>query len=111
MAKAERIASAVFGGGFTEGDVELVGRVMRALSEDADRERRRTALPTRDVPLGGVVEVSGRRFRCVARPLVWPPSEACSGCDLSRLYLGCSDLRCSCFDRADGRFVWFRKEK
>ena len=63
--------------------------------------------PTLYVPIGGVVVVSGVRYRCVARP-VTEPIDACIGC----AFYGCScppRLQCSKFVRRDRRFVWFVK--
>ena len=68
---------------------------------------KRVTLPTQDIPIGGVAVVRGRRFLCVERDSVAPP-DACSGCDIAKLYLNCTDLKCSVFDRSDRRFVWFK---
>lgn len=89
----------------------MVSRMLSARIEVSSADGRKSRLPMREVPVGGEVRVSGRLFRCVRRPSVWPPCEACSGCDLSGLYLGCGDLRCSPFDRSDGCFVWFKEVK
>ncbi len=91
-------------------ELDYVVSVITAYNEEVAARRKAVFPPSKDVALGGVVTVSGRRFSCVVRPDVWPPSEACRGCDLSRLYLGCADIRCSAFDRRDGRFVWFKED-
>lgn len=88
-----------------EGEVRAV---LAAAAEERSVESKRARLPRTEIPVGGTVRQSGRLFRCVERPGdVWPPSEACSGCSISGLYLGCGDLKCSAFDRSDGRDVWF----
>lgn len=70
-------------------------------------------LPWKYVPLGDAVEICGVRYRCVERP----PSEslevplACSGCVFATPALAnrnhCAGLKCSRWDRSDGRNVWF----
>lgn len=72
-------------------------------------------LPTRYVRLGEILKRYGKELICEERPgaLLMPPSEACSGCWFKNSYEGtniinCNDIQCSCWDRADGRDVWFR---
>lgn len=111
MRKAETIALRLYGEGADAGRIEEVSRVLDALALARAAETRRSRLPVREIPLGGTLRVSGHLLRCVERPAdVWPPSEACSGCAVARLYLGCGDLKCSVFDRSDGRNVWFEEE-
>ena len=67
-------------------------------------------LPWKYVPVGGVVEVGGVLCRCVERPDVEVPL-ACSGCVFMRPEYAarnhCAGLKCSKWDRSDGRNVWF----
>ncbi|MBR5414196.1 MAG: hypothetical protein IK114_14395 [Fibrobacter sp.] len=74
-------------------------------------------LPTRFVPVGGVITRYGTRLVAVQRPAAARllPCEACSGCWFSKgrngtLIINCSDIQCSKWDRMDCRNVWFKKE-
>lgn len=108
MGIVRKIAERVYGPEAGEAREEEVRRVLAAAAEERSVESKRARLPLTEIPVGGTVRQSGRLFRCVERPGdVWPPSEACSGCSISGLYLGCGDLKCSVFDRSDGRDVWF----
>ena len=94
--------------GFGEAELAYVADVIAAYNEERAAGGKAVALPMRYVDIGGEIEVSGHRLRCIERPVrVWPPCEACSGCALSKLYLGCSDIQCSIFDRRDRKDVWF----
>lgn len=93
---------------FDDSEVSFVERVLFAYNSELILCRKNTSLPDREIPLGGIVSVSNRSFKCVLADAVSSPSDACSGCDFSRLYLDCKNLKCSHFDRSDGRFVWFK---
>lgn len=95
---------------FGEDELSYVDAVVSAYNEERAASGRVASLPGRFVAVGEVVSVAGHAVRCVPRPDVWPPCEACRGCALSRLYLGCGDLQCSVFDRRDGSDVWFVEE-
>lgn len=113
MLLSERILRRLYPdrGEFSEGELSYVDAVLSAYAGERLSSERASALPLRYVEVGGAVSVSGYRLRCVERPrCLWPPSEACSGCALSRLYLGCAGLQCSSFDRRDGRNVWYVEE-
>ena len=58
-------------------------------------------------PVGEVFESNGRYLRCVERPYVPSPQEACSGCFFAVNNLTCPKSQCSSFGRTDGRNVWF----
>lgn len=94
---------------FSVAEVAEATAIIDAYNEERASRQKSVQLPTRFVAVGDEVVVSGRRFVCVERGQVWPPCEACKGCDLSRLYLGCGDLQCGPFDRKDRRFVWFKQ--
>lgn len=102
----------MYGGGtFTAAEIERVSAIIEAYNEERSLLGKKTALPTRFVEIGEEVDVRGRRFRCVAADVVSQPAHACLGCSLSKLYLGCGDLQCGCFDRRDRKFVWFKEVK
>lgn len=71
---------------------------------------RKYSPPGRECPIGGRITVRGVEYRCVERPRIVCCSDACSGCDFSRKYRCCDSVRCSVFDRSDGRFVWYIEE-
>lgn len=96
---------------FTADEVARVEAVIDAYNEEKSLRGKKYALPTRFVAVGEEVVVSGKRFVCRVAARVSVPSDACSGCSLSKLYLGCGDLQCSPFDRKDGKFVWFGEVK
>lgn len=97
---------------FSAEELAFVGGVVSAYNEERAARAKAVALPTRFVAVGDMVMVAGHSMRCVRRPSdVWPPSEACKGCSLSRLYLGCGDLQCSLFDRRDKKNVWFVEDE
>lgn len=91
--------------------LSYVEEVVAAYNEEKALLGKKTALPTRFVEIGDEVVVRGRRFRCEEAARISLPADACSGCSLSKLYLGCGDLQCSCFDRRDKKFVWFKEVK
>ncbi|MGM9736947.1 MAG: hypothetical protein ACI3ZT_00875 [Candidatus Cryptobacteroides sp.] len=96
---------------FTADEIQFVSEVIAAYNEEKALLGRKSALPTRFVEIGGNVVVRSRVFRCEEAEKISLPSEACSGCSLSKLYLGCGDLQCSAFDRRDRKFVWFKEVK
>ena len=72
-------------------------------------------LPTRYIAVGEVLRRYGKELLCEVRPgsLLLPPSCACEGCWFKNSREGnnvinCNDIQCSCWDRADGKDVWFR---
>lgn len=72
-------------------------------------------LPTRYIPLGGVLVRYGVRLVCVRRPRLACVSAACKGCWFRRSRIGdtvinCNDLQCSSWDRMDSKNVWFVEE-
>ena len=93
---------------FTAAEVSYASQIIAAYNEEMALRGKNSKLPTKEVAIGDEVEVSGRKFVCVKAARVNVPSEACSGCALRKLYLGCGDLKCSPFDRRDGNFVWFK---
>lgn len=113
MKMSERILRRVHPGrgDFGEDERSYVEVVLSAYNDERASSGRTSAMPVRYVPEGGEVTVAGRVLRCVRRGAVTCPADACSGCSLSRLYLGCADLQCSSFDRRDGINVWFLAEE
>lgn len=62
------------------------------------------------VEVGSTVVVNGERYRCVVRPHIGQPRDACMGCDFKGLVCP-AYLQCSAYDRSDGEYVWFRRVK
>lgn len=59
------------------------------------------------VEVGGIIVSSGKRYRCIERPMGLCPSDACCGCVFRQRLKSCPPYVCSCFDRHDGKSVWF----
>lgn len=59
------------------------------------------------VRIGDTITWIGRTYKCVKRPPVDRPMDACKGCDLGRLS-DCAPFQCSRFDREDDYNIWFR---
>ncbi len=78
---------------------------MPRLSENEEKSERSSTLPSRFVPVGGLLTVAGVEYVAVPRPKVPYPRLVCSGCGLRSRY--CTDLACSRSDRLDGVSVWF----
>lgn len=57
--------------------------------------------------IGSRYDIGGVVLRCIERPLVSCPQDACSGCYFSRSHKTCPPSQCSSFGRTDGRNVWF----
>lgn len=91
-------------GCYTEAESRLVGEVLRILDR---RGVKSPSLPSRFVPIGGIVNIRGRNYRCELRGEVHHWMDCCSGCSLRGIDCPAS-LQCSKFDRRDGRNVWFR---
>lgn len=60
-------------------------------------------------PIGGVFEIGGVYVRCIERPRIECPQDACKGCYFSESYRTCPPSQCSSFGRTDGKNVWFVK--
>lgn len=58
-------------------------------------------------PIGTVFKSNGVYLKCVERPELSFPRDACSGCYYSQNYLTCPKSQCSSFGRTDGKNVWF----
>lgn len=86
---------------FSDRELELADALLNPVSS-----QKRSLLPSRFVSVGEEFVHEGHRYVCRERPRCHP-SEACSGCDIARLYRGCGSLQCSAFDRRDGKDVWF----
>ena len=108
MEKVERILRFLHPGRvvFTECERSLVTSVLEAECSLAGSGKR-VRPASRECPVGGVLVSGGVSYRCVGRPEGTHWSESCSGCDFSRRFRNCDGVRCSCFDRSDGRFVWY----
>lgn len=83
----------------------------RVKSEGESKSRRSLRVPSEDIAVGGVFLYGGEEFE-VVESIVDIPRDACLGCAFSGVeedgrYKSCPNVRCSGFDRADGRFVWF----
>lgn len=59
--------------------------------------------------IGEVFEVGGVYVKCIERPHITCPQEACNGCYFSEKYKTCPPSQCSSFGRTDGKNVWFVK--
>lgn len=86
---------------FTDEEVRLAKAALYVANSDAPKSR----MPRTDIEVGGYVNKGGRRYVCIERGEVISPADACMGCALRDR--PCSGLRCSSFDRRDGRNVWF----
>ena len=69
-------------------------------------------LPTKFIPLGGVLDRCGEKFVAVPRPHIssLAVADACKGCYFAKCpssLSNCNTLQCSVWDRADKRDVWF----
>ena len=69
-------------------------------------------LPTKFIPIGGVLERCGRKFVVVPRAHIstLAVADACRGCFFAKCdssLSNCNTLQCSVWDRADKRDVWF----
>lgn len=92
---------------FTEEELRGVSEVLsaaRSLREGASPKRR---YPSVECGIGETVTVCGVEYVCVAVPEGVDHRDCCSGCDFSRRYRNCDCVKCSAFDRADRRFVWY----
>lgn len=90
---------------FSDAEVQLAMDVYAALKYT---DGRTAELPTRFVPMGGIIRVKGRHYKCVRRPNLAIACEACSGCAFSGGT--CPEfLQCSSFDRMDKKNVWFEE--
>lgn len=67
----------------------------------------RSVIEMTTMPIGTVFRSNGVDLRCVERPYVEYPRDACSGCYYSQNYLTCPRSQCSSLGRTDGRNVWF----
>lgn len=67
----------------------------------------RSVLYRTTMPIGTEFESNGVRLRCVLRPEIEYPRDACSGCFYSRNYVTCPKSQCSSIGRNDGKSVWF----
>lgn len=59
------------------------------------------------MPVGVVFRSNGVFLKCVERPELDLPKQACSGCYYSQNYLTCPKSQCSSLGRTDGKNVWF----
>lgn len=82
----------------------------RIKPEGESKSRRSLRVPAEDIVLGGTFVYGGEEFEVVEN-VAELPSDACCGCAFSGSegdgYRSCPNVRCSGFDRRDGRFVWF----
>ena len=60
-------------------------------------------------PIGEVFEIGGIYVKCIERPRIECPQDACRGCYFSEKYKTCPPSQCSSFGRTDGKNVWFVK--
>lgn len=58
-------------------------------------------------PIGSIHEIGGIYVRCIERPYVSCPLDACRGCYFSISNKTCPPSQCSKFGRTDGKNVWF----
>lgn len=79
--------------------------VMRKSESISPQER--SIINKTTTPVGAVFESNGVFLRCVERPRVDSPQEACRGCFFAIKNVTCPKSQCSKFGRTDGRNVWF----
>ena len=106
MSREERILRMLRPGevAFSEEELSFVREVLSVADGKSDKA---SSLPSRFVPIGGLIDIRGRVYRCVIRSDVhWV--DCCSGCSLRGVDCP-SFLQCSKFDRRDGMNVWFRE--
>lgn len=60
--------------------------------------------------IGSKYEVGGVSVRCIERPVVSCPQDACRGCYFCVERKTCPPSQCSALGRTDGKNVWFIKE-
>lgn len=103
MGKVDRILRKMYPGRevFTEDERRLAESALYVANSDAPKSR----MPRKDVALGEMVVKNGISYRCVLRPEISTPADACLGCGMKDR--PCSGIRCSSFDRSDGLNVWF----
>lgn len=77
------------------------------MSTDSFTPQERSILFKTTMPLGTEFRSNGVILRCVERPDVEYPKDACSGCFYSRNYATCPKSQCSSIGRKDSRNVWF----
>jgi hypothetical protein len=58
-------------------------------------------------PLGEEFRIGDVLLRCVERPYISCPQDACRGCYFSENYRTCPPSQCSSFGRTDRKNVWF----
>ena len=89
---------------FTESELK---EARRLLSKDGDMDEGATRLPTRFVPVGGMVRVFDHFYKCTeaAKDILTDP---CLGCDLRDLNCTSRMPQCSPFDRRDKVRVWYK---
>lgn len=106
MTKEERVLKFKYPDRDTFTDEEIL-EVRRLLSKDGDKDESSLRLPSRFVSIGGVVEILGKKYRCVLadKDLLTDP---CRGCDLSSMNCSFRFPQCSPFDRRDHKRVWFK---
>ena len=106
MGKVDRILRKMYPGreSFTDEERKLAEAALYVANSDAPKSR----MPRKDIAVGGMVMKNGIRYRCVLRPEILSPADACGGCGLKDR--PCSGLRCSSFDRTDGLNVWFQED-
>lgn len=77
------------------------------MSTEVLTPQERSILKKETMPLGTIFRSNGVMLRCVLRPEIELPRDACSGCYYSQNYLTCPKSQCSSFGRTDGKNVWF----
>ena len=57
--------------------------------------------------VGSIYDIGGISLRCIERPYVSCPQDACKGCYFCIEKKTCPPSQCSSFGRTDGKNVWF----
>lgn len=70
-----------------------------------DKSLRSASAPRGFIPVGGMFTYGGMSVIVKERPQGIRAMDACAGCAFARG--GCPNIQCSCFDRIDGKSVWF----
>jgi len=94
----------------TEFTHEELLEARRVLSRDECKDDSAQRLPTKFVPIGGMVNIFGRIYKCVeaSKDILTDP---CLGCDLRDINCTSRVPQCSPFDRRDRKRAWYKLVK
>ena len=105
MTKEERLLR--WKTGRTRFSEEELLEARRVMSRDSNKDESAGRLPSKFIPVGGLVDIFGHIYKCVEAS--GPHKlDACYGCDIAKSE-NCTFRvpQCSPFDRSDHKRVWF----